>query len=92
MKNKDIELIGKVEEIGKKKTVFDDLFGVDVTSFIGDVTYVAKVKLKNPAAVLKGEFDGMVCKDEFGCMPYGPENLLFRWSAVSRQQSILLIR
>lgn len=84
-KNKDIELIGKVEEIGKKKTVFDDLFGVDVTSFIGDVTYVAKVKLKNPAVVLKGEFDGMVCKDEFGCMPYGPEK--FTISLVGSQQT-----
>ena len=72
-KNNDIELIGKVEEIGKKKTAFDELFGVDVTTFLGDVTYVQKVKLKHSKAVLKGEFDGMVCKDEFGCMPYGPE-------------------
>ncbi len=86
-KNKDIELIGKVEEIGKKKTVFDELFGVDVTSFIGDVTYVVKVKLKNPKAILKGEFDGMVCKDEFGCMPFGPEK--FAISVISGQQSVV---
>ena len=72
-KNKDIELIGKVEEIGKKHKKFDDLFGVDVTSFDGDATFVQKVKLKNPKAVLKGEFDGQVCKDEVGCMPFGPE-------------------
>ena len=86
-KNKDIEIIGKVEEIGKKKTVFDELFGVDVTSFIGDVTYVAKVKVKNPKAILKGEFDGMVCKDEFGCMPFGPEK--FAINFVNSQQSIV---
>jgi thiol:disulfide interchange protein DsbD len=72
-KNKDIELVGKVEELGKKKTVFDELFGVDVTSFVNDAIFVQKVKIKNPKAVLKGEFDGQVCKDEVGCMPFGPE-------------------
>lgn len=72
-KNKDIELLGKVEELGKKHTKFDELFGVDVTSFDGDATFVQKVRLKNPKAILKGEFDGQVCKDEEGCMPFGPE-------------------
>ncbi|HPH89125.1 MAG TPA: protein-disulfide reductase DsbD family protein, partial [Chitinophagales bacterium] len=46
-KNKDIELVGKVEEPGKKHTKFDDLFGVDVTSFDGDATFIQKVKLKS---------------------------------------------
>ena len=72
-KNKDIELVGKAEEVGKKHTKFDDLFGVDVTSFDGDVTFIQKVKIKNSKAVFKGEFDGQVCKDEVGCMPFGPE-------------------
>lgn len=72
-KNKDLELIGKVQEIAKKHTKFDELFGVDVTSFVGDVTFVQKVKIKTPTAILKGEFDGQVCKDEVGCMPFGPE-------------------
>lgn len=72
-KNKDIELIGKVEEIGKKHKKFDEIFGVDVTEFDGNVTYVQRVKIKNPKAILKGEFDGQVCKDEEGCMPFGPE-------------------
>ncbi len=72
-KNNDIELIGKVEEVGKKTKVFDKLFAVDVTSFDGDATFVQRVKLKKPNASLKGEFDGQVCKDEVGCMPFGPE-------------------
>lgn len=72
-KNNDIELIGKVEEIGKKHKKFDEIFGVDVTEFDGNVTYVQRVKIKNPKAILKGEFDGQVCKDEEGCMPFGPE-------------------
>ncbi|HRB18729.1 MAG TPA: cytochrome c biogenesis protein CcdA, partial [Chitinophagales bacterium] len=77
--NKDIELIGKVEEIGKKKTKFDELFGVDVTSFMGDATFVQKVKIKNPTAILKGEFDGQVCRDEVGCMPFGPEKFAIKF-------------
>ena len=72
-KNNDIELIGKVEESGKKHTKFDELFGVDVTSFDGDAVFIQRVKIKKPDAVLKGEFDGQVCKDEVGCMPFGPE-------------------
>ena len=41
-------MIGKVEEVGKKHTKFDELFGVDVTSFDGNVTYVQRVKIKKP--------------------------------------------
>lgn len=87
-KNNDIELIGKVEEVGKKHTKFDELFGVDVTSFDGDVTYVQRVKIKKPNAILKGEFDGQVCKDEEGCMPFGPEK--FAISLANGQQSIVI--
>lgn len=86
-KNKDIELIGKVEELGKKKTKFDDLFGVDVTSFDGDVTFVQKVKIKKPDAVLKGEFDGQVCKDEVGCMPFGPEKFSIAFNGSANPES-----
>lgn len=71
--NKDIDLIGKVKEVGRKHEKFDDIFGVDVISFDGVITFVQKVKLKTPKAILKGEFDGQVCKDEVGCMPFGPE-------------------
>lgn len=72
-KNNDIELVGKVQEIGKKQTKFDENFGVDVTSFDKEVVFVQKLKLKKATAILKGEFDGQVCKDEVGCMPFGPE-------------------
>ena len=86
-KNKDIELIGKVEELGKKKTVFDELFGVDVTSFVSDAIFVQKVRIKNPKAILKGEFDGQVCKDEVGCMPFGPEKFAITFDGVKNQDS-----
>lgn len=82
-KNKDIELIGKVEEIGKKQKKFDDIFGVDVTEFDGNVTFVQRIKLKNPKAILKGEFDGQVCKDEVGCMPFGPEKFTITFDKIT---------
>ncbi len=91
-KNKDIELVGKVEEAGKKHTKFDDLFGVDVTSFDGDATFIQKVKLKNPKAILKGEFDGQVCKDEVGCMPFGPEKFAISFDGTKNQDSGIKIQ
>jgi thiol:disulfide interchange protein DsbD len=70
--NKDIELVGPVEEMGKVDVKFDELFGVKVATFTDEkVTFVQKVRLKNPAAVFKGEFDGQVCKDQ--CILFGPE-------------------
>lgn len=90
-KNNDIELIGKVEEAGKKHTKFDELFGVDVTSFDGEAVFIQRVKIKKPNAVLKGEFDGQVCKDEVGCMPFGPEkfSISFDGSIVKESQAIV---
>ncbi len=82
-KNADIEFIGKVEEEGKKKTYFDELFGVKVTSFVGDAIFVQTVKIKNANAVLKGEFDGQVCRDEVGCMPFGPEKFSITFQQAS---------
>lgn len=72
-KNASVELIGKPKEIGKLKKQFDELFGVTVSSFSNTVTFVQRVKIKSPNVTLKGEFDGQVCKDEEGCIPFGPE-------------------
>ena len=71
-KNKDIELIGKVKEVGKLEKKFDDLFGVNVSSFANKVTFIQHVKVKSPNAVLKGSFDGQVCQE--ACILFGPEN------------------
>ena len=46
--NKDIELIGKVKEVGKLHKEFDKLFEVNVSSFADNVTFIQKVKIKNP--------------------------------------------
>jgi thiol:disulfide interchange protein len=84
-KNPGIELLGKVEEIGQKETKFDELFGVDVTTFKSDPTFIQRIRLQDLKAVLKGEFDGMVCKDEEGCMPFGPEILEIRFDGIKTE-------
>ena len=85
-KNKNIEATGKSKEIGKVKKEFDELFGVNVASYFNNVTFVFKVKVKDPHAILKGEFDGQVCKDEVGCMPFGPEKF-----AITFDGSVILV-
>jgi thiol:disulfide interchange protein len=77
--NKDVQLIGKVQEVGKLEKKMDEIFGVEVASFAKTVTFVQKVKVENEQTILKGEFDGQVCKDEEGCMPFGPEKFSFQF-------------
>ncbi|MDB5227278.1 MAG: thiol:disulfide interchange protein, partial [Bacteroidota bacterium] len=91
-KNKDIELVGKTEEIGKIKKEFDELFGVNVASYSDQVTFVQRVKIKNSDAILKGEFDGQVCKDEVGCMPMGPEKFAISFNGKAIQTSVPAVK
>lgn len=70
-KNPDIELIGKVKETGKSHKEFDKLFDVNVTTLEGKIIFTQKVKVKNPKAILKGAFDGQICKES--CILFGPE-------------------
>jgi thiol:disulfide interchange protein DsbD len=82
-KNKDIDLIGKVQEVGKLEKQFDELFGVNVSSFSDKVTFIQKVKVNNPDAVLKGAFDGQVCKQE--CILFGPEEFSISFNGKNLQ-------
>ena len=86
--NKDIQLIGGVKEVGNLHKKFDELFGVNVSSFDNQVTFVQKVKVSNPKAIFEGEFDGQVCKDEEGCMPFGPEKLAFKFDNTIEEPEI----
>jgi thiol:disulfide interchange protein len=89
-KDKNIVLPGKPEEIGKLNKAFDDLFGVNVASFSNTVTFVQRVKIKDPHAVLKGEFDGQVCKDNVGCMPFGPEKIVIAFDGQAVPEPVKL--
>lgn len=86
--NKEVKLIGKVKEVGKLEKKMDELFGVEVSSFAKTVTFVQKVKLLNKNAILQGEFDGQVCKDEEGCMPFGPEKFSFSFGNIPALEKI----
>lgn len=46
---KDIELIGKVTEAGKKEDEFSEAFGVRIVYYSNSVAFKQKFKLKNPA-------------------------------------------
>ena len=46
---KNIELIGKVTEVGKKEDEFSEAFGVRIVYYSNSVAFKQKFKLKNPA-------------------------------------------
>lgn len=84
--NKDIELVGKVKEIGKLHKEFDKLFGVNVSSFESNITFIQKVKIKNPKAVLKGSFEGQICKEE--CILFGPNDFEIKFDGTKSETPI----
>lgn len=74
-KNPLILLQGGIKESGKLKKKYEEVFGMDVKYFEGNVTFTQLVKLK--AAVktnLSGNLEFMVC-NEHECLP--PKTILF---------------
>jgi Disulphide bond corrector protein DsbC len=65
--NLAIEPLGKIEEKGTKKQIFDKMFNMDVIKLFGKVQFVQRVKIKNTTA-LKGAITFMSC-DENSCLP-----------------------
>ena len=76
IKSKDIQQIGKSQEIGKKHTEFSDAFGADLTFLSGNVIFKQKFKLKNPekGTTIGAEFTYQTCNDKV-CL--APETLEF---------------
>ena len=66
--NANIELVGEVEESGKKKEAFDELFGVNVIKFSGTTVFTQKVKVKTTGISVSGYLEYMCCDDE-KCLP-----------------------
>lgn len=66
--NANLEFIGVATETGKKKESFDELFGVNVIKFGGEVAFTQKVKAKGGANEVKGYLEYMSCDDE-KCLP-----------------------
>jgi thiol:disulfide interchange protein DsbD len=73
--SKDIELIGKATETGKKAS-FSEAFGADLTTLSGNVIFKQKFKLKNPekGSSVAAEFTYQTCNDKV-CL--APETLEF---------------
>ncbi len=72
--NTNIEIIGEAIETGKKKEAFDELFGVKVIKFAGEVVFTQKVKATGGANEIKGYLEYMSCDDE-KCLP--PKEVAF---------------
>ncbi len=66
--NANIQLIGEMEERGKKKEAFDELFGVNVIKFSGTTTFIQKVRAKTEGVSISGYLEYMCCDDE-KCLP-----------------------
>jgi thiol:disulfide interchange protein DsbD len=62
-------LVDSIIESPEPHTEFDDVFGVDVMSFAGEVTFTQQVELLNKEGfVIKGYLDGQACIDG-QCVP-----------------------
>lgn len=74
--SKEIQLIGKSQEIGKKHTEFSEAFGADLTFLSTNAVFKQKFKLKNPdkGAIVGAEFTYQTCNDKV-CL--APETLEF---------------
>ena len=59
------ELIGKTEEIGKKKSGNDPLFGVNVVKFPhGPISFKQKIKITDPSKPITGMYGYMACDNK----------------------------
>jgi thiol:disulfide interchange protein len=78
---KGAELSGKVEEVGKLESKFDDLFGMDLKYYKHNVRFKQRVKVKNGASgVVKGYLEYMSCNNA-KCLP--PKTVDYSFSLAS---------
>lgn len=74
--SKDIELIGKATESGKKETSYSEAFAANLTTLSGNVVFKQKFKLKNPekGSTIAAEVTYQTCNEKV-CL--APETLEF---------------
>ena len=80
---KNIELIGKVTEVGKKEDEFSEAFGVRIVYYSNSVAFKQKFKLKNPAqpSNVIAEITYQICDDRV-CL--APNTLEFEQNIASK--------
>ena len=63
------EIVGKGEETGHRKDGHEEMFGIDVISFLPDQPFIIKQKVKAPSGTtITGYLTYMTCNDE-QCLP-----------------------
>ncbi len=75
--NKEVKLIGKVDEKGAMIEKHDKMFDMMVRKYADKINFQQKVKTKNPNAKLKGYLTFMTC-DDTKCLP--PEDVDFEFA------------
>jgi thiol:disulfide interchange protein DsbD len=68
------ELVGEVKELSDAIVNHDELFEIEVTSFVKSADFVQKVKLKDGKSIIKGEIRYMTCNGH-QCLP--PQDIPF---------------
>ncbi len=69
-KHPSYELVGKIKPVKPKKK-YDDLWGGEYTYFVGTAQFRQKIKVLQPALLVKGTYEYQVCSDVDGkCIPF----------------------
>lgn len=63
-----VELVGRLEETGDKKTKYDDIFETDISYFEQSVTFYHLIRITAPQAKVEGFLRYQVC-DDSRCVP-----------------------
>jgi thiol:disulfide interchange protein DsbD len=75
-KNPLLILQGKTGELGKLTIRHEDVFGVDVKYFAGNVTFIQTIKLRSDVKTnIGGSVEFMTCNDE-QCIPPATVNFI----------------
>ena len=73
-KNPLVTLVGKLSEEGRMVVKHENVFGVDVKYFEGQVDFIQKIKCRNKTKTnLSGSVEFMVCNDQ-ECLPPATNN------------------
>lgn len=63
-----IELLGKTEESGNKKTGYDEMFGMNITKYADKAVFLQRIRTSGDISSISGTVTYMSCNDE-KCLP-----------------------
>lgn len=61
-------IINSIKEVSKAKTVHDEIFGIDVSYFVGNAKFVQEVELTSEAATVHLNVEYQACLDDGKCV------------------------